>query len=127
MESYLEQATSVSNLSEYKSPGPAHWETLQTEAVMGDEEGAFTVDELTIPSENPWNSFIRLMDIDFFSDGRAVVVSLSGDVWLVDGIKENLETLQWQRFATGLFQPSGVKVVDDLVYVIGRDQITRLT
>jgi glucose/arabinose dehydrogenase len=126
MESYLKQAASVSNLSEYKSPGPALWEILQTEAVMGDEEGAFTVDELTIPSENPWNSFIRLMDIDFFSDGRAVVVSLSGDVWLIDGIKENLGTLQWQRFATGLFQPSGVKVVDDLVYVIGRDQITRL-
>jgi glucose/arabinose dehydrogenase len=126
MDSYLDQATSVSNLSEYKNPGPDHWETLQTEAVMGDGEGAFTVDELTIPSGNPWNSFIRLMDIDFFSDGRAVVVSLSGDVWLVDGIEEELGTLQWHRFATGLFQPSGVKVVDDQVYVIGRDQITRL-
>lgn len=126
MASYLEQAPSVSNLSEYKNPGPGQWETLQTEAVMGDEEGAFTVDQLTIPSENPWKSFIRLMDVDFFSDGRAVVVSLSGDVWLVDGIKEELETLEWHRFATGLFQPSGVKVVDDQVYVIGRDQITRL-
>src|SRR5690606_35952445 len=91
-----------------------------------DDEGAFTVDELTIPSENPWKSFIRLMDVDFLSDGRAVVVSLSGDVWLVEGIKEELETLQWHRFATGLFQHSGVKVVDDQIYVIGRDQITRL-
>jgi glucose/arabinose dehydrogenase len=126
MASYLEQATSISNLSEYTNPGPDQWETLQTEALMGDEEGPFTVDELTIPSENPWKSFIRLMDVDFFSDGRAVVVSLSGDVWLVDGIEEELGTLQWHRFATGLFQPSGVKVVDDQVYVIGRDQITRL-
>jgi hypothetical protein len=126
MVSYLEQATGVSNLDEFKKPGPDQWETLQTEAVMGDEEGSFTVDELTIPLKNPWNSFIRLMDVDFFSDGRAVVVSLSGDVWLVDGIEEGLKTLQWHRFATGLFQPSGVKVVDDQVYVIGRDQITRL-
>ena len=126
MASYLEQAKPVSDLSEYKKPGPDQWETLQTEAMMGDEEGPFTVDELTIPSENLWKSFIRLMDVDFFSDGRAVVVSLSGDVWLVDGIQENLETLQWHRFATGLFQPSGVKVVDEQVYVIGRDQITRL-
>jgi glucose/arabinose dehydrogenase len=126
MASYLDRAASLSDLSEFKSPGPDLWETLQTEAVMGEEDGPFTVDQLTLPAENPWKSFIRLMDVDFFSDGRAVVVSLSGDVWLVDGIREELGTLQWHRFATGLFQPSGVKVVDDQVYVTGRDQITRL-
>ncbi|WP_373496506.1 DUF6797 domain-containing protein [Aquiflexum sp.] len=126
MATYLEQSKSVPDLSEYTQPGPGQWETLQTKAVMGDEHGAFAVDELTIPADNPWKSFIRLMDIDFFSDGRAVVVSLSGDVWLVEGIKEGLETLKWHRFATGLFQPSGVKVVNDQVYVTGQDQITRL-
>lgn len=126
MTSYLEKATDVSNLSEFKAPGPGQWKPVQTEAQMGEEEGPFRVDELTIPSENPWKSFIRLMDVDFLSDGRAVVVSLSGDVWLVDGIREELGTLEWHRFATGLFQPSGVKVVDDRIYVIGRDQITRL-
>ncbi|HSI75943.1 MAG TPA: DUF6797 domain-containing protein [Lunatimonas sp.] len=126
MASYMEQVNEVPDLSEFKKAGPVLWETLQTKAVMGDQEGAFAVDELTLPAENPWNSFIRLMDVDFFSDGRAVVASLSGDVWLVDGIKEEVGTLKWHRFATGLFQPSGVKVVDDQVYVIGRDQITRL-
>jgi glucose/arabinose dehydrogenase len=126
MASYLDRATSLSDLSELKNPGPDQWETVQTQAVMGDEEGPFTVDELTLPAENPWKSFIRLMDVDFFSDGRAVVVSLSGDVWLVDGIEEELGTLLWHRFATGLFQPSGVKVVNDQIYVTGRDQITRL-
>ncbi|WP_143156125.1 DUF6797 domain-containing protein [Cyclobacterium lianum] len=126
MASFLDQAGSVSDLSDFKSPGPDQWEPVQTEALMGVEEGPFQVDELTIPSENPWKSFIRLMDVDFLSDGRAVVVSLSGDVWLVDGIGEDLGTLAWHRFATGLFQPSGVKIVDDQIYVIGRDQITRL-
>ena len=28
--------------------------------------------------------------------------------------------------ATGLFQPLGLKIVDERVYVLGRDQITRL-
>lgn len=126
MRNYLEQAAELSNLSELKKPGPDRWETLETEAVMGKEQGPFTVDELTIPVPNSWNSFIRLMDVDFMSDDRAVVVSLSGDVWLVEGIKEDLGTLRWHRYATGLFQPSGVKVVDDKVYVTGRDQITRL-
>ncbi|WP_277482509.1 DUF6797 domain-containing protein [Catalinimonas alkaloidigena] len=124
--SYLTNSSEVPDLSEFKEPGPDMMEMVETEAVMGDEDGPFTVDELTLPVPNPWNSFMRLTDVDFFSDGRAVVSSLSGDVWLVEGIKENLETLRWHRYATGLFQPNGVKVVNDQVYVTGRDQITRL-
>ncbi|MBM1105872.1 hypothetical protein JQC67_06970 [Aurantibacter crassamenti] len=126
MKTYLEQASDIENLSELKKPGANQWETLETKAVMGKEDGPFTVDELTLPVPNPWNSYLRLTDVDFFSDGRAVVTSISGDVWLVDGIKDNLKTLRWQRYATGLYQPLGVKIVDGQVYVTGRDQITRL-
>ncbi|PKA97757.1 hypothetical protein B0O79_1426 [Flavobacteriaceae bacterium MAR_2009_75] len=126
MADYLEQAPDLSDISNLKKPGKNQWETIKTEAIMGKEEGAFAIDELTLPVPNPWNSYIRLTDIDFFQDGRAVVTSISGDVWLVDGIKDNLNTLSWQRYATGLFQPLGVKVVDGQVYVTGRDQITRL-
>ncbi|SDM70884.1 Glucose/arabinose dehydrogenase, beta-propeller fold [Kriegella aquimaris] len=126
MKKYLEQASTLRDISELKKPGPDQWKTLQTKAVMGQEDGPFAVDELTLPIPNPWNSYLRLTDIDFFSDGRAVVTSISGDVWIVDGIKDNLETLSWHRYATGLYQPLGVKVVKGQVYVTGRDQITRL-
>ena len=34
--------------------------------------------------------------------------------------------MKWQRFATGLYQPLGLRVVKDQVFVLGRDQITRL-
>ena len=37
-----------------------------------------------------------------------------------------LGTLSWKRFATGLNQPLGVKVVKNRIYVTGRDQITIL-
>jgi hypothetical protein len=127
MVNYLEQSPDLSDLAELKNPGEDQWETVETEAVMGsNEDGPFAVDELSLPVANPWNSFLRLTDVDFFKDGRAVVTSLSGDVWLVEGIQENLGTLRWHRYATGLFQPLGVKVVDGQVYVTGRDQITRL-
>ncbi|MFY0651389.1 MAG: hypothetical protein JXQ96_05120 [Cyclobacteriaceae bacterium] len=126
MDDYLKQSSEMPDLSELKKPGMDNWEIVTTEAVLGKEEGPFAIDHLTIPEENPWNSYLRLTGVDFFSDGRAVVTSISGDVWLVDGIKENLTTLQWHRYATGLFQPLGVKVVNDQVYVTGRDQITRL-
>ena len=88
---------------------------------------AYVVDTLTVPENNPFNSWIRCSGLDFFADGtRAAVCSVSGDVWLISNIDDKLDRVTWQRFATGLFQPLGLKIVDDLVYVLGRDQITRL-
>jgi glucose/arabinose dehydrogenase len=126
MTSYLQQLPAVRDLEPFRQPGPARWEVVQTQAVTGTGDGPFVVDELTLPLQNPWNSYLRLSGVDFLSDGRAVVASLSGDVWLVSGIGETLGTLSWKRFATGLNQPGGLKVVDDQIYVTGRDQITRL-
>lgn len=107
-------------------PGSAQWEIQQTKIKRGDDNGPFTTDELTLPSGNPWNSFLRFSGVDFLSDGRAVISCLSGQVWIVDGLAEDSDTLKWTRYATGLNQPHGVKVVDDVIYVTGRDQITRL-
>jgi len=67
-----------------------------------------------------------LSGVDFASDGAAYVCSIHGDVWKVTGIDDTLRKLTWKRFATGLYQPLGLKVVNDQVYVLGRDQITRL-
>jgi hypothetical protein len=87
----------------------------------------YVVDTLTVPETNPFNSWIRCSGIDFFSDGtRAAVCSVSGDVWLLSNIDDKLDHVTWKRYATGLFQPLGLKIVDDKVYVLGRDQITRL-
>jgi hypothetical protein len=47
-------------------------------------------------------------------------------VWIVSGIDGPLQKLVWKRFATGLFEPMGLRIVDDTIYVTGRDQITRL-
>src|SRR4029077_2695222 len=49
-----------------------------------------------------------------------------GDVWLVDGIDAPTKGLAWQRIASGLFQPLGLKIVKDQVYVSCRDQIVIL-
>jgi len=115
------------NLEVLTKGGPARWTTsVETKGVLGKESGAYQVDTLTVPYENPWNSYMRLTALDFFPDGRAVVATLDGDVWVVSGIDEKLERLSWKRFATGLNQPLGLRVVDGLVTVLGRDQITRL-
>jgi len=106
--------------------GPAHWTApVTTHGVLGKGGGAYEVDTLTLPDANPWNSWMRVGGLDFFSDGRAALCTWSGDVWIVSGIDETLEKLTWRRFATGLFQPCGLKIVNDTVYVVARDQITR--
>jgi hypothetical protein len=87
----------------------------------------YVVDTITVPENNPFNSWIRCSGLDFFKEGtRAAVCSVSGDVWLLDNIDDKLDRVTWQRFATGLFQPLGLRIVDEKVYVLGRDQITRL-
>jgi hypothetical protein len=80
-----------------------------------------------VPFENPAKSYMRLTGHDFFSDGRAAVSTMDGDVWIVSGITPGLEKITWKRFATGLFQPLGLRIVDDTVYVTCRDRLMRLT
>lgn len=108
--------------------GPPRWpEKLRTQGKLGTGDGPYAVDTLTAPDDNPWRSWLRFGGLDFFADTRrAAICTWNGDVWVVDGIDGNLTELTWQRIATGLFQPLGLKIVDDQIYVLGRDQITRL-
>ena len=108
--------------------GPRHWpEVLRTQPIMGKDDGPLSVDSLTIPENNPWLCQVRPSGFDFFSDGhRAAVSTWDGDVWLVAGLDHPERGLTWQRIASGLFQPLGLKIVSDRVYVSCRDQIVCL-
>lgn len=107
--------------------GPAHWtETPVTQGKLGTEDGPYQVDTITEPFPNVYNTRTFWGGFDFLPDGRAVICAFHGDVWIVSGIDDKLDRLTWKRFATGLFQPLGVKVQNGEIYVAGRDQITRL-
>jgi hypothetical protein len=91
------------------------------------------VDVLTPPDSNPWLAQLRLSGLDFLPDGdRVLVCSWDGDVWLVSGLaglaveKTAEPELKWQRIASGLFQPLGIKLVRGRVFVTCRDQIVIL-
>jgi hypothetical protein len=119
--------TRPSDLRNLTKGGAARWaEPVVTKGVKGTEDGPYVVDTLTEPALNPWNIKTFFGGFDFFSDGRAAICTFHGDVYVVSGIDDGLEKLTWRRYANGLFQPLGLKVVNDTVYVLGRDQITRL-
>ena len=107
--------------------GPARWtQTIETKGVVAKNDAPYVVDTITLPDENPYGSKLRLGGVDFFSDGRVAISTWNGDVWVGSGIDDKLEKLTWKRYATGLYQALGLKIVDDTIYVLGRDQITRL-
>ena len=90
-------------------------------------DGAYATDVITAPERNPWNRRVRFGGLDFFSDGnRAALSTWDGDVWIVEGLKnENFKDLKWTRFASGGFETLGLKIVDDVIYTSGRDEMTR--
>ncbi len=108
--------------------GPKRWpEVLKTTVALGKNDGPFAVDTFALPEKNPWNAQLRLTGFDFFPDGkRMAVCSWDGDVWIVSGLDKLTEGLTWQRIATGLFQPLGLKLRDGAIFVCCRDQIAKL-
>ena len=69
---------------------------------------------------------MRIGGFDFFADGKSAALSTwDGEVWIVRGIDDKLEKLEWKRFAAGLHEPLGLKIVDDVIYTVADDQITR--
>jgi glucose/arabinose dehydrogenase len=90
------------------------------------KDEAYVVDEIPLPDENPWNAWMRPTGVDFFPDGRMAIATLGGDVWIAHGLDEKLSRVEWRRFAAGLREPLGLRIVDGRIHVGGRDQITRL-
>jgi len=92
-----------------------------------EDSAAYVVDTIPVPFDNPYKSWMRTGGFDFFKDGTTAAVSTwSGDVWIVKGITDDLKEITWSRFATGIHDGLGLKIVDDVIYVHGRDGITRL-
>ena len=109
--------------------GPARWKepvVTQGSLATSGSDGPYVVDTISENLTNRWGTRAFFGGFDFFPDGRVAICTFHGDVWIVSGLDAALDKLTWRRFATGIFQGLGLKVVDGKVYVLGRDQITRL-
>jgi putative heme-binding domain-containing protein len=121
--------------------GPRRWpEVLKTRPTTIPSNGPFAVDVLTHPADNPWLAQMRFTGLDFFDDEDSLAAcSWDGDVWLVRGLKSlepggdperntpaETPELSWQRIASGLFQPLGLKIVAGKIHLTCRDQLVVL-
>jgi len=102
-------------------------ESFEVEAQLDSKKDApWLVDQIPLPpamGENPYHSKVRMSDIDFFSDGnRALLSTWDGDIWMLSGLKD-FKKLTWKRYATGFFEPLGLRIVKDVPFIAGRDGI----
>jgi hypothetical protein len=88
-----------------------------------DTGGPFVVDTFPLPYQNPFQALFYVTGVDFLPRGLVAISTAHGDVWLMH---EKDGDLQWKRYASGLYQPLGLKVVDGKIIVIERGQLTRL-
>lgn len=116
------------DINSFTQGGPSLFpEVITTKSRVSEAKAGYAVDDLPLPKDNPWGSNIRFGAFDFFADGNRVACSSwNGDVWIAEDIKGEVGAIKWRRFASGLYQTLGLKIVDDVIYTMGRDQLTRL-
>lgn len=106
---------------------PHYPETLNSVVLKGKEDASFAVDQLTPPFDNPWACRMKLSGIDFFKDAnKAAACATDGDIWLISGLLNPEGVLTWRRIGSGLFQPLGIKIIGEKIYVTCRDQLVLL-
>jgi hypothetical protein len=116
------------SLAAFCQGGPAQWpETISAKGeVAEDSTSAYVVDRVGLPDKNPYTGPLRVGAFDFFADGTtAAVCTWDGDVWIVENVDETLQNLKWKLFARGIHEPLGLKIVDEKIYTVSDDQITR--
>ena len=125
---YAKTSSPPEDLETMIKGGPARYpQKLTSEVQSGTQEGPFQVDIMNPPFDSPWKNQFRLSGLDFFKDtNKGVICSTDGDVWLVEGFTKNSGKLTWQRIASGMFQPLGIKVVNEEIFVTCRDQLVKL-
>ena len=94
--------------------------TKSLDQPAGDE--SFSVEHLPVPND------IKLLvgGMDFLPNGDLAVCTYAGEVWIVEGATGSPAQARWRRFARGLNEPGGLRVVNGAIHVAQKCELTRL-
>jgi len=111
---------------DYLSGGDTRWsQKVYTKGKLAPDTSTFVTDIVTLPLPNPWKRNVRVTDITFINDRKAAVSTFEGDIWIVDGLKGELEMMSWHRFASGLYEPMSIEYFNGQLYTFGKEGIVR--
>lgn len=103
---------------------------VKKEDVPGDGSPLVAVHpSFTLSQARPDHFQPRVGGMDFLADGRMVVSTWDslGSVYIVDARKAATPNdIQVKRIAYGLAEPLGLKVVDDEIYIMQKQELTKL-
>lgn len=89
----------------------------------GDEARYYTVDHLTAPE----GALLEVGGMDWLPDGRLAVSTRRGQVWLVENaLAADPRDARFALFAEGLQEGLGLAVVDGVIHVVQRGELSRL-
>lgn len=75
----------------------------------------------------PRTADIRVTGMDFLPNGDLVICAWAGDVYIVHNPAGDVRQATYQRFARGLIEPMGLKMIGRQMYVAQKAELTRLT
>ncbi len=91
-----------------------------TDKPAGDD--FYTVEHFPVPKEIK----LTVAGMDFLPDGNLAIATYQGEVFIVESVTGDAKAAKWRRFARGLNEPGGLRVVDGLIYVMQKCELTRL-
>jgi glucose/arabinose dehydrogenase len=89
-------------------------------------KGAYVIDHIDLPDDNPWKRAVRIGDVQFFKDGTGIGVTVDGDVWKIRGLEKPGGPVKWKRFTSGLHEPMTCAIRDGELFVFDRNGIWKL-
>jgi len=117
-------------IEDYLEPKPYVPEGLLTKSIPGDGTPLLSVHPaFDLFQARPEGFRPKVGGIDFFSNGNMVVSTWDsvGAVYLLENVTStDPSQIKVKRIAAGLAEPLGLKVVDDTVYVMQKQELTQL-
>jgi hypothetical protein len=86
----------------------------------------YAMDDIPVPIHNAYGTPMTTSGLTFDDKGDSYISTLVGDIWKVSGLSGNLEQVVWKRFASGIPNPLGLKMVGDVLYVTAVGGIMKL-
>lgn len=84
---------------------------------------SYRIESLPLPD----NEMIEVGGLAFRPDGKLYIATRRGDVWLVSNpLSDDVSQITMRRYATGLHEVLGLRVVGDDLYLVQRPEVTLL-
>lgn len=88
-----------------------------------DGDKSYKIEHFPLPAEID----LKPTGMDFLPNGDLVVATWAGDIYIVKNSGGDVRNATYQRFARGLMEPMGLKVINGQIYVTQKSELTRIT